>query len=243
MGVLLCAVAALVVGIVVPPLFPSDTSSGSVVAAPASGQAGVVAPGSGDPDQVDGEPAVPPAALGADRVQTQPAPALVGNRTAVPPGGGSSAPTGQPAPVTEPSPLADLGQRVDRSADQTERPAQRRANTESGNSRPRTDPDPAPPPPRGGGATQADYEKVRQAILDYRSGSSGSNSGNGGGNGNGNGGGNGGGNDGGNGSGSGGSSSGGGNGGGNGGGSGGGAGGSDGSDGGAGGGSGSSDGD
>ena len=163
-GVLLCAVAALVVGIVVPPLFPSDTSSGSVVAAPASGQAGVVAPGSGDPNQADSEPAAPPAAPGADRVQTQPAPALVGNRTAVPPGGGSSAPAGQSDPVTEPSPPVDLGQRADRSADEP----QRLANTESGNSRPRTDPDPKPPPPPpppSGGATRADYEKAMQAAI------------------------------------------------------------------------------
>lgn len=193
-GVLLCAVAALVVGIVVPRLFPSDTSSGSVVAAPASGQAGIVAPGSGDPDQVDDEPAAPLAAPGADRIQTQPAPALVGNRTAVPPGGGSSAPAGQSDPGTEPSPPADLGQRVDRSAvDQTQRPAEQPDNTESDQSLPPKDPEPEPqpeppkptqPPPgqsgNGGGATRADYEQqVRQAIRDYKPGSSRSNSGGG----------------------------------------------------------------
>lgn len=178
-GVLLCAVAVLVIGIVVPPLFPSDTSSGSVVAAPATGQTG--AAGSGDPGQVVGELAVPPAAPSADRVPTQP-PTLVGNRTAVVPGGEASAPAGQSDPAPEPAPPADLAQRVDRPADQTPRPAERPANTESGNPEPK--PQPSPPPPSGG-PTRADYEKALQAAIQkYQSNSSGSNT-RGGGNGSG----------------------------------------------------------
>lgn len=191
-GVLLCAVAALVVGIVVPPLFPSDTSPNSVVAAPASGQAGVAAVGSGDPDQPDGEIAAPPAVPSADRVQTQPTPALVGNRTAVPPGRGASAPAGQPDPPTEPSPPADLGQRVDQSVDEPQRTAERLANTESDQRRqtnPKRQPQPEPeqptkPPPGpsddGDATTRAKYEQqVRQIIERYQSSSPGSKSGGG----------------------------------------------------------------
>jgi hypothetical protein len=178
-GVLLCAVAALAVGIVVPPLLSADTPSGSVVAASTDGQAGVVAEGSGDPGQVGGEFAAPPAAPGADSVQTQPAPALVGNRTAVPPGGGSSVPAGQPGLAAEPAPPADLGQRVDRPADQTQRSADRQGNPESGNPRPRTNPPPPPPPaspPPSDGATRAEYEKaIQAAIQKYQSKSQGSN--------------------------------------------------------------------
>ncbi len=172
-GIILCAVAALVVWIAAP-LSPSGTSAGSTATPPMNDHAGATAAGGNPPGAVGGQLAAPPSTLaGLDRGPT-PEGGARGGHTGVPPAVGfpvapvaksQPVPAAQPAPPGEPANVADPGQRVEAPAvDQVQRqPVQPGKPGHAEQVPPR--PPQAPPPSQPHIPSDAEAAQLRERLA------------------------------------------------------------------------------
>ncbi len=169
-GVIICAVAALVVWIVAP-LFPSGTSAGSTAFPPMNDHAAAAA-GDNPPGAVGGELATPPGTLvnldrgptpegGAPDTGANPAVGL----PVAPVAKSQPVPATQPARPGEPANVADPGQRVDPPVvDQVQRrPVHKPGHAEQ--TPPRQPPTPPPSQPHAPSDAEAAQLRERLASL------------------------------------------------------------------------------
>lgn len=169
-GVLLLVVAVLVVWIVVLPLLPSATFSGSMAAPPtppASDHADAV--GGNDPGTVDSRPEVPAAidpgpthdSAGRDALS------VTHRDSGVPVAGSQPRSVAQPSQPNSPAAVADLGQQGGPAAtDQVQRQVVRPSGSGAAEPAPRRKPQPPPVHPRGNSGSETVPEPPEPELPD-----------------------------------------------------------------------------